>query len=334
VAVAAQLPHPLMGSHGSCFYLAADWQPDNFAIETNPNNGFNMFIAAHIFDHGVSSNQRGQWNKVIGSGIYFSIAWVIMNYLMSGVSACFAWSLGYSPTFSLDGLSSLAATTGWCGSYIAKVFATAPIAAMLISIVSWVLFNLTNPFRTHLRTIIFWLSVAGFLVYYAHIVAGLIYLATGIPRLFMGFVAMYTWARWETETIAIVLVLQAVISLAWPLLFVPQISKLSPSRSLLEDERGKAYLFQLMFLIPMAIGLVLMMAASFPFNLHYLIIQSFTCMLVIVIVYLGFQLFHNPMLQIVKGGMTERPAVYYITLTLALVAIARFVLSIPVRSFM
>lgn len=291
-----------------------------------------MFTADHTLGYADSLNSSNLWNKVVGSGIYLAIAWVLMNYLSSGVSALFAWSLDFTPHFSLNGLSSLAGTSGWCGTYVAMVFATAPIFAIAVSLVAWIAFSLASPFQTHFRTFLFWLAVVGFIIYYGHIVAGLIYLATGIPRLFMGFVAMYTWARWETETITAVLIIQAALSLIWPLLLVPRTAEFSPS-TLLLDPTNQSRLFLFVFATPLLVGSALMLAASFPLNLHYLVIQLFVCSIVAAIGYMGFLIFQNPTLQVVKGGLTARSSVFYIALIVGLIAFARLALSIPIKSF-
>lgn len=216
-----------------------------------------MFAADQTNEHETATTGTSLINKVVGSGLYFAIAWVGINYITHGISAFFAWNRGYTPNFSLNGLSSLAGTTGWCGRFIAEVFASAPIAAFFISIIAWWLFTITNRFQTHLRTFILWVSLAAFIVYYGHVLAGIAYMATGISKLFMGFVAMYTWARWETETITTVLILQAILSLAIPLLFVPHISKLSYSRNLFETEHSKNRLFLIVYLYPASFGVVL-----------------------------------------------------------------------------
>jgi hypothetical protein len=293
-----------------------------------------MFAANHTNEHETATTGTSLINKVVGSGLYFAIAWVCVNYITHGISAFFAWNRGYTPNFTLNGLSSLTGTTGWCGRFIAEVFASAPISALLISIATWLLFSFINPLRTHLRTFVLWTSIAAFIVYYGHVLAGIAYMATGISKLFMGFVAMYTWARWETETIIIVLILQAIISLVWPLLLVPHLCKLSPSRMLFEDKRQKSKLFYNTFFLPILLGCGFMLLATFPYNPFYIVLQLVACFIITAICFAGMQRFEPAELNIVKGGLAKRPTIYYIALAAALVAVSRFVLTIPVYSFL
>mgnify|MGYP000029434368 CR=1 FL=1 len=269
-------------------------------------------------------------NKVLGAGIYFTLFWIIVNYAMYGLSATLAWKLGYTPWFSIDGLSSLAGTEGWRARYIAIVFALPPSMAMVLSIASRIAFNWVSPFRTHIRTGLFWFSIATFVFHYGHILSGLGYLASEIPKLFTGYVALYTWMRLEPETITIILVLQAIFSISWILVYVPLIFRLGYSRKLLRSNSTKMKVFWPTFFWPCAVAFMLSAVATLPLNFYQFLTQWVVCLIVVGVSFAGFHMFNAPNTQVVKGGLANRSNAYYFLLVVLIIAVARLLLSKPV----
>lgn len=210
---------------------------------------------------------------MLHAAVYLAASILLINYLTSFLSATAADRLGYDVHFSIAGVSSLQNTTGWCARYIGLVFTSAPLAAFSMLLLSLILIRLTPIKNNRMRLFLFQLAIASFAYFYSHILAGLIYQLSGIPRFFMGFVALFTWLRWEEGTITVVLGLLGLISSFFSVFWIPALTRLSPSRRLLSIPSLKTLLVMGLMVGPAFIGFILVISSTFPYNNDYHLLQ-------------------------------------------------------------
>jgi len=171
-------------------------------------------------------------SKLLYSSIYFTLAYIAVTYTGHAWTTANAWSLGYDPLFSFDGMDTLRHTTGWTATKIAWVYLASPLWGLFISVLWLLIFHRVLPRYTHLRTLLLWLSIHGFLHYFSFILTGLFYGEDITSTFYTGFVAYYKWLHWDCTQINGTLVLLGLISLPYTFLYSKPIMRLSHSKRL------------------------------------------------------------------------------------------------------
>ncbi|MCB0754748.1 MAG: hypothetical protein KDB98_04090 [Flavobacteriales bacterium] len=275
-------------------------------------------------------NRNEHFRKIGYSAIYFAATFIFLSYTSHAWSTSNAWDIGLRPLFSYDGMESLAGTGGWSVYRIAWVYLAPPIWGLVVSIFSLVAFTAIEGRNVHLRTILFWLAVNGFLLYLSYVIMGIISGQDYGSKLFTGFVAYYSWLLWSKGKIYGILIVQLIISLAYPMLFSKGILQLNYSRLLASKSNGKPIVFLNVFVLPATLGLILVAVATFPMDFRYQVIRMGILMPVALISLLGLALHKAKHIQIVKGGLKPVPLVGLIVLVVLLI-LSRFWLQLHVE---
>lgn len=290
-----------------------------------------MFNQVPKFFTGIE-NREAHLLKLLCSAGYFAFAFMAVNYSAHAWSTANAWDLGHRPLFSYDGMDVLKNTSGWSVYRIAWVYVTPPLWGLMISLVSLAAFNYIDGTSTHVRTILFWFAVNGFLLFFSYQITGILSGQDFTSKLFTGFVSYYSWLFWGKTKIYGVLTFQTIVSLAYPLLFSKGILQLNYSRLLAAKNNGKIIIFLHIVVVPVVVGCVIVAISTFPMDFGYQVVRMMCLLPVLLVSLLGMSLYKAKHISIAKGGLGSVSIVAVALLMLALFA-SRFVLSVPVEPF-
>ncbi|MBI1288540.1 MAG: hypothetical protein GC178_13295 [Flavobacteriales bacterium] len=288
-----------------------------------------MFNSFPRFFTGVE-NRNEHLAKLLLSGIYFAIAFILVSYTGHFWSTNNAWTLGYRPTFSYDCMESLAGSGGWTTARIGWVYLAPPLWGLLVAIVAISAFRLVDSKQTHLRTFLFWLSLNGFLLYFSYIMTGIFSGQDYGSILFTGFVGFYSWLDLEKGPIYLLLVMQLIVSMPFGLIYSKPVLKQNYSRMLATKPNGKSVIFLNVVAVPFFIGCLLVGLTTFPMALGYQLIRMFSFLPIFIVMVLGLSLFKSKHITIVKGGLRPINRTALAILLLLLIA-SRFWLQVPIK---
>lgn len=270
------------------------------------------------------------WTTAFSSSVYLAFSILSVNYLTACFSAFAASRLGFPVSFSVAGISSLAGTTGWCASYIAYVFTSAPIISLCTYVVVIPLFYAIPGKYINIRLFLVQLALAGFLVYYSHVLAGLFYQYGNIPRFFMGFIALLTWLRLEEVTINGILWLMAVMSPSLSLLFVPMLTRVSPSQKLLQNPTLRIALVSTVVIVPVIFGFILVAVSTAPSNVDYHFLQVVSAIPFLVLIVMLLSVYNTSGIRLVRSSYTTSDIMIQVSQIAVLVILGRALLICPI----
>jgi hypothetical protein len=268
--------------------------------------------------------------KWLYSGLYFAVTFIVLNYSSHAWSTSHAWDHGYRPLFSYAGMDNLQHTSGWTVSKIAWVFLAPPVWGLGVSLLSLGAFRSVDSLRTNLRTILFWFSVNGFLLFYSYLTTGLMSWANWTSKFFMGFVGFFAWLDWTKGTIIGVTAVFSILALAYSFIFSKPVMQLNYSRLLASRPNGKSIVFLNVVFIPYIIGCALVAIASFPMDLGYQAVRMVSYLPVFVFCMLGISFFKSKYITVVRGGLKHGSTWLWVVLAVSLVLITRLVLSVKI----
>lgn len=277
-------------------------------------------------------NREAHVLKLLCSAAYFAFAFMAVNYTAHAWSAANAWDIGQRPLFSYDGMEVLKDTVGWNVHRIAWVYLAPPLWGLLVSLVSLAAFSYVEGTNTHVRTILFWFSVNGFLLFFSYQITGILSGQDYGSVLFTGFVSYYSWLFWSEPKIYGVLTFQTVVSLAYPVLFSKGILQLNYSRLLAAKNNSKIIIFLHIIVVPAVVGCVIVAISTFPMDFGYQFIRMCCLLPVLLAALLGMAFHKAKHISISKGGLGSVSIAVVVVFILLLFA-SRFVLSVPVEPF-
>jgi hypothetical protein len=255
-----------------------------------------------------------------------------VNYSSHAWSTAHAWDIGYRPLFSYDGMDVLKNTTGWSVHRVAWVYLAPPLWGLLVSLVSLASFNFVEGKSTHVRTILFWFAVNGFLLFFSYQITGILSGQDYGSKLFTGFVGYYSWLLWDEPKIYGVLTFQTVVSLAIPLLFSKGMLQLNHSRQLAAKSKSKVLIFLHVMVVPAFVGCVIVAISTFPMDFGYQSIRMMCLVPILLVALLGLVFYKAKHISISKGGLSSVSMAVVVVFILTLFA-SRFVLSVSVEPF-
>ena len=275
-------------------------------------------------------DRNEHFRKIGYSAFYFAASFILLAYTSYAWSASNAWDIGLFPKFSYDGMDSLVGTSGWSINKIAWVYLAPPLWGLIISVFALIAFSAIEGRNVHIRTILFWLSVNGFLLYFSYVVMGIISGQDYGSKLFTGFVAFYSWMLWSKAKIYGILIFQLLLSMAYALLFSKGVLQLNYSRILASKSNGKPIVFFNVFVLPVSLGFVLIAIATFPMDFKYQLIRMGSLLPIGIVTVLGLSLHKAKHISIVKGGLKPVPFSGLIILV-TLLLLSRFWLQLHVN---
>lgn len=282
---------------------------------------FNLFSEPFREVEDVGAYRR----KSLNSAIYFTVTFILVSYTGYCWSASNAWDVGYSPSFSYEGMENLVSTSGWTLKKVAWVYLAPPLWGLLIAFLGLIMFNLSDSRNTHLQTFLFWLSVNGFMLYFSYVITGILSGQNYSSKFFTGFAGVYGWLEWSKAKATAILCLQGLVSLPFVLFYSKPVLQLNFSRLLATRKNGKPMIFFHVVLLPFLLGCLLLISATFPMDMNYQLVRLMSYSFVFVTMALGMGLHKAKYITIVKGGIKPLSTTLLSLLTLGLV-LSRFVL--------
>ncbi|MBL4586109.1 MAG: hypothetical protein JKX84_03500 [Flavobacteriales bacterium] len=277
------------------------------------------------------NNRYEHSSKLLFSGLYCAITFILVAYTAYAWSTSNAWDVGYHPSFSYNGMENLIDTTGWTVEKIAWVYLAPPLWGLMISVFSLIAYHLIDPIQTNLRTFLFWLSLNGFVLYFSYVLTGILSGQVYTSKFFTGFVGFYSWLKWSKGTIYGILVIQLFLSLLYSFLYSKPILQLNYSRLLASRKQGKLIIFLNVAFVPYLFGTLLIIMATFPMNLNYQSVRIIAFLLVLAACLLGIGFHRAKYISIVKGGLKPSGLLTLIFGVAALILLSRFLLSQSVK---
>jgi hypothetical protein len=225
-------------------------------------------------------------------------------------------------------MDSLLGTTGWTARKIGFIFLMPSATGIIALLVGLISLRLARTKQVHLRTFMFWLSVNGLLMYASYVTTAYLSGLNFNSKFFTGFVSLYAWLFWKDITIYGVLFIQTLLCIPFLLYFGRLILSLNYSNSLLKQKNGRIIIWTNVIVIPFAIGVVIVGAASIPMDFGYQFARIATFLPMSVIMVAGMHLFSTKNIVVVKGGMNGVSIVVLMLATVLLLVLTRTVLSI------
>ncbi len=272
-------------------------------------------------------NRKEHLLNLFTSSLYFAITFIALHYIGHAWSTSNAHLEGYTPLFSYNGMDSLLGTTGWSARKIGFIFLMPPLTGIIALIVGLISLRLARIKHVHFRTFMFWLSLNGLLMYTSYVTTAYLSGINFNSKFFTGFVSLYAWFFWEDITIYGVLFAQTLVCIPILLYFGKLILSLNYSNSLLKQKNGRIIIWINVVVIPFAIGVVIVGAATIPMDFGYQLARIATFFPMSVIMVAGMHLFSTKNIVIIRGGMNGVSTAILITATVLLIVLTRTVLS-------
>ncbi|MFT4545662.1 MAG: hypothetical protein ACI9UR_002575 [Bacteroidia bacterium] len=277
-------------------------------------------------------NREEHLLKIGYSAFYFAFTFILLHYIGHAWSTANAWDFGYRPLFSYDRMDSLATTDNWTVARVGWVYLASPLFGLAVSIASVVLFRTVDGTRTHLKTILYWFGVNGFMLYFSYLITGLLSGQDYGSTMYTGFASYYGWLEWESGKIYGILTVQILLSLPYAVLFSKPVLQLNYSRLLASKQNGKSLVFINVVLLPFLIGIALIVLTTFPLDARYQIVRLFCYFPLFLVMYLGVGFYRAKHISIVKRGLKPVPMMGLIVLIILLL-VSRVGLSLPIEPF-
>ena len=268
--------------------------------------------------------------KWLYSGIYCAITFIVLHYLGYAISCANAHYLGFEPTFSFEGLSSLRHTSGWGPRSIAFVYLAPAAFGFGVSAVAMFAAFQLSLLRTHVRNFMFWLSINGYLLFYSFFFFGLIGVEHRLTDFYGSYAAVFDWLYWSHRSSYIVLAVSSVFFLVVGLLFAPLILSFNHSQSITLHKRANSVIFTNIVLIPFFVGMVIVLAASFPMDAKLLGVRVISAIPLFLISFLSMNLIPDGNVLIVRGGLTKMPWLKVSVLAIILIIVTRFLFTLSI----
>lgn len=262
------------------------------------------------------------------SGTYCAIAFVVLHYLGYLTSYFNAHYLGFEPSVSYEGLSSLRETTGWGPARIAFVYLAPAAIGMGVFIIATIGAYRISPLRTHLKNLLFWFSFNGYLQFYSYFIFGLIGVKYKLTRFYGSYAAVFDWLYWSKENCYVVLSAFAVLFLLGALILTPLIVSFNHSQSITLLKGFDRVILTNILIVPFSLGSMLVFASSFPMDTSFQAVRMLSAIPLALACYFSMRFIAVGNILIVKGGMRKLPIYGVLGLMLLLIVVTRIFFSI------
>lgn len=269
--------------------------------------------------------------KLVNSGLYFAITFIILHYIGHAWSTANAWHYGYSPLFSYNGMDSLLGTTGWTARRTGIIHLMPPFVGFLGLVIGLISFHSISIRKTQARTFSFWLAFNGLLVYISYLVTGVLSGLSFSSEYFTGFVGFYAWLYWKDATIYGMLVLQFILCLPVIFMLSRMCLKLGYSKVSMKNAEGKIAAWINGIILPVVLGIIIIMAATFPMDFSFQAARIVTIVPIAGLLLFGLLLQSSNNINPLKGGIKPLPKTFIILGVAAIIFFSRTVLSLRIE---
>lgn len=261
--------------------------------------------------------------KILWSGFYFALAFILINYFHHFITAFCAMLLEHSAIFSYDGVEPIrGAASPWTIKRVAFIYLMAPLLCLLIS-GGLLLLLYTSYSNSHLSLFLFWLGLNAFALFYSYFFTGILGSGKYTSIFYTGFSLWLSWFYLGSKTISVIMILLLIPFSFAALLFAPLAMKYNYSSQLIKTIKGRRIIFINTVLLPFISGAAIVLLITYPLDKAYTIVRLASFLIILLGVYLG-------MLRVVKSssGMLQTGGIRYqspLFLTAALIALTAIV---------
>lgn len=241
------------------------------------------------------SNPGKHLVKILWSGFYFALAFILINYFHHFITASCAALLEHDPVFSYNGVKPIAAAASpWTIKRVAFIYLTAPLVCLLISAgITLLLFNSYS--NSHLSLFLFWLGLNAFALFYSYFFSGILGSGKYTSIFYTGFALWLSWFYLGSKSITVIMILFIIIFSFASLLFAPLAMKFNYSSQLLKTIKGRRIIFINTVLLPFMTGAAIVLFITYPLDKAYTIVRLASISVILLGVYLG-------MLRVIKSS--------------------------------
>ncbi|MGE0635876.1 MAG: hypothetical protein AB7G44_01175 [Bacteroidia bacterium] len=274
------------------------------------------------------SNPGNHLVKILWSGFYFALAFILINYFHHFITAFCAALLEHDPVFSYNGVKPIAAAASpWTLKRVAFIYLTAPLICLLIS-AGLTLLLYTSYSNSHLSLFLFWLALNAFGLFYSYFFTGILGSGKYTSIFYTGFSLFLSWLYLSSATITVLMVLFIILFSFAALAFVPIAMRYNYSVPLIKTRTGRKMIFINTVLFPFAAGTILMLLITYPLDKAYTIVRIAGISVILLMMFLGMLRINKKSSAIIqKGGIRYASPLLLVAGILMLTVTVKYVLS-------
>lgn len=270
---------------------------------------------------GNSDGNSLDFSKILWSGFYFALAFILINYFNHFITSICAALLDHNPVFSYNGVEPIAsAASPWTIKRVAFIYLTAPLLCLVISVGLIVLLYMSYS-NSHLSLFLFWLSLNAFALFYSYFFTGIIGAGKHSSIFYTGFSLYLSWFYLSSGTIIIVLLLFSLLFSIAALAFAPIAMKYTYSNKLLKTREGRTQIFVNTVLFPFIAGVVMVGLITYPLDLAYTVVRFCSISILLLVLFLGMLRIKKSAAALIQNGGIKYVSPLYILVAITLLAL-------------
>jgi hypothetical protein len=259
--------------------------------------------------------------KILWSGFYFALAFILINYFDHFITAFFAALLEHKPSFSYDGVKPIAAAASpWTLKRVAFIYLSAPLICFFIS-AGLIILLYKSYSNSHLSLFLFWLGFNAFALFYSYFFTGILGAGKYTSIFYTGFSLFLSWFYFSSGTIMFLMVLFIFLFSIASLAFAPIAMKYSYSSRLLKTRQGRIMIFINTVLFPFAAGIAIVELTTYPLNLAYTLVRFCSISILLIVLSLGMMRIKKSSSAIIQNGGIRYVSPLYLLGAITLLAL-------------
>lgn len=219
----------------------------------------------------VPDSGRDKAIRIVHSILIYCIAYITITYINYYVSGFAARFFGFEPEIKYYGLYNLPISYfEWTKWSVLFVFASGPIAALLVGLIAYQINAYIREFNTNLKAYTLWLAVHGIALFCSYSITSSF--GTGLENyqgpFYYGFAVVATWLNVSQVLMVPVTLIGILLLLVLGLLLVSAFLSLCFNRKLAINYKGRRQFLTQTALLPWIIGSVICILFSLPPNMY------------------------------------------------------------------
>lgn len=261
--------------------------------------------------------------KILWSGFYLALAFVLMSYLENLLTALCSAFLDYKTAFNLYEIDRINGGRGyWSMKRVLLVYLTGPIFGLITSLISGAVTYYTDFDKTHLRLFAFWISVCALGIFLSYFLSGLLFFNDYNSPFYSGYVVVMRWNEVDSEVMKLMLLIMSIIASLLSLLMRQLVLSFSYSGELMESRNGRQVMFVHVVILPAIFAFLIILPLFYPFRLNFLFIRLVCLGIIFFWFFVSTVLNVGPSPHIRKNGIVSRSPVLLILLICCLIIAA------------
>lgn len=259
--------------------------------------------------------------KILWSGFYFALAFILINYFDHFVTSLCASLLDHKPVFSYNGVKPIAAAASpWTLKRVAFIYLTAPLICLLIS-VGLIILLYKSYSNSHLSLFLFWLSLNAFALFYSYFFTGILGAGKYTSIFYTGFSLFLSWCYLGSGTIMFLMVVFSLLFSFAAIAYAPVAMKYNYSSRLIKSRKGRIIIYVHLVLFPFLAGITIVELITYPLDLAYTFIRLCSISILLIVVFLAMLRMKKNSSAINQKGGIRYISPLYLSVAIALLAL-------------